>query len=71
MISLELEIQNLFRSVPARYKRTRRDLGDTGGNPNDVFLSMGAINWMLNNTSNRELRRRIRDLKRHFEQQCQ
>ena len=59
----EIELTKLFDSVPAEYKKTRGELGNTDGDPYEVFIGIRGLNWMLNNTSNRYLRQRIRALK--------
>jgi len=57
------ELASLFNSIPAEFKKTRGELGDNNGDLNDEFISIGAINWMIDNASNRKLRRRLEDLK--------
>ena len=59
----EIEIKKLFDSVPAEYKKTRGELGGTEGNLNELLIGIRGLNWMLNNTSNRYLRQRIRVIK--------
>ena len=59
----EIEIKMLFDSVPAEYKKTRGELGNTDGDPYEVFIGIRGLNWMLNNTSNRNLRQRIMTVK--------
>ena len=59
----EIELKNLFDSVPAEYKKTRGELGNTERDPHEVFIGIRGLNWMLNNTSNRDLRQRIRAVK--------
>ena len=59
----EIEIKKLFDSVPAEYKKTRGELGNTDGDPYEVFIGIRGLNWMLNNTSNRNLRQRIMTVK--------
>lgn len=61
--SNEIELKNLFDSVPTKYKKTRGELGGTEGNLNELFIGVRGLNWMLNNTSNRYLRQRIKAIK--------
>ena len=58
--SNEIELKNLFDSVPAEYKKTRGELDNTDGDPYEVFVDIRGLHWMVNNTSNRYLRQRIR-----------
>ena len=61
-----IEVKDLFYSAPAEYKKTRAELGDKNGDPYDLFIDIRVLNWMVNNTSNRDLRERIRDIKQAF-----
>ena len=56
-------VASLYKSIPAEFRKTGGELGDKNGDSNDEFISIEAINWMINNASNRELRRRLEDLK--------
>ena len=57
------ELASLFNSIPAEFKKTRGELGDRNGDLNDKFISIRAIDWMINNASNIELRRLLEELK--------
>ena len=60
----DIDIENLFKSIPTEYRRTNHELGVAReGDPTESYLCIEAFEWMMNNTSNREMRERIRALK--------
>jgi len=51
----EIEFKKLFNSVPIKYKKTWGEVGGTEGNLNEIVIDVKGLNWMLNNTSNKDL----------------